>query len=48
MEFASVDELIQWIVAEFYAIPHDQLVKVFEAWEKRLAQCVEYQGDYIE
>ena len=33
---------------EFYAIPHDQLVKVFEAWEKRLAQCVECQGDYIE
>lgn len=48
LEFVSVDELIQWIIAEFYAIPHDELVKVFEAWEKRLAQCLECKGDYIE
>ena len=38
LDFDSVESLFEWIYDEFSKIPHDELVRVFQEWERRLAQ----------
>jgi hypothetical protein len=46
-EFTSTEELLLAIKEDTGSIERDELESVFDAWERRLIQCIETQGEYV-
>jgi hypothetical protein len=46
-ELASTEELLLAMKDVTRSIERDELESVFNAWERRLIQCIEEQGEYV-
>jgi histone-lysine N-methyltransferase SETMAR len=47
-EFKSSEEILEAIITILRGITRDELDRVFANWERRLARCIELNGDYVE
>ncbi|EAX69498.1 mar1 putative transposase, partial [Trichomonas vaginalis G3] len=46
-EFASPDDLENFVREQFEQFSHDDLKRVFQAWIDRCERVIESNGDYI-